>query len=527
MKQACRNVIFEVMSKGYDATGFADMYADIYCNLPDVRGFDSVQVYDKDLFDGKTEPEGDPIGKTAEITGDEGDYVVFKSQSTDAVRFVNHLLKNNADVWMMTKTTDGVGTASDYVIKKSDLELLYSLEDKPVLGIVGCQIEGQYVSELPEGAKKLVDPVIQFNTERTAQSGGPMWYLLDDYLGFNSMADYNGSSDELRSDANVILFSDISKFSEYGNNTEKKTFQDSWAEAVKSGQAGLVMIGDTDGLDKLGVKKPTATPTFADVALNGTYNVDDSLYSANYADTSTYYARGYAYSDLPEGSKVLFRSLPAGEDAFIGGFQATNGDKTVFGDKVTIFSTKLTGEDYARTNEVVVFGQVMEYRAHYQKLLPMLATAIYAGAAGIVDGDDSGDVPGGDSGDDPKVDPKAKKANPMTAKGKTVKIKYKKLKKKNQTIKRRKAITIKNNKGKLTYKKVSVTKKRSKKIWKKASKKIAKKFTINKKTGKITVKRGVKKGTYRMKVRVADAGTKIYKSKTKTVTVTIKVKNYK
>ena len=67
--------------------------------------------------------------------------------------------------------------------------------------------------------------------------------------------------------------------------------------------------------------------------------------------------------------------------------------------------------------------------------------------------------------------------------------------------------------GKVTYKKVSVIKK-----------KFAKKITVNKKTGKITVKKGLKKGTYKLKIKVTAAGTTAYKAGSKTVTVKIKVK---
>ena len=44
------------------------------------------------------------------------------------------------------------------------------------------------------------------------------------------------------------------------------------------------------------------------------------------------------------------------------------------------------------------------------------------------------------------------------------------------------------------------------------------------KTGKITVKKGLKKGVYKVKVKVTIKGTGAYKSKSKTVTVKIKVK---
>ena len=51
-----------------------------------------------------------------------------------------------------------------------------------------------------------------------------------------------------------------------------------------------------------------------------------------------------------------------------------------------------------------------------------------------------------------------------------------------------------------------------------------KKIRINKKTGKITLKKGLKKGTYKVRIRVRAAGTYKYKAKTRTVTVRIRVK---
>ena len=383
MNQALRNVIFEVMSKGYDATGFASMYADIYCNLPDVRGFDSIQVYGKGLFDGKTKAQAEKIVKKANIAGSADAYVVFDSQSTDAVRFVNHLLAKDKDVWMLKKDVEDVGTASDYIINAKDVSEIKKVKNNPVIGHSGIELYGKYISDVPAEAAQLVEPVISFNTTRTAQSGGTLWYLLDDYLGFGSLADteYNGSS-SLRSGANVII----------ANNMNANAFNAGFVDAVKSGQAGVIFIRNAAGLGKLGVTAPKNAGTFQDVAINGEYNVDDSLYTAEYANTTTYYARGYYYEDLPEGSKVLFKSDENGEDAFIGGFQPENGAKDAFGDKVTMFSTTLDGDDFARPVDAVVIGQQMDYRSHYQKLLPLLATAIYASAAGIVDDADAPEI---------------------------------------------------------------------------------------------------------------------------------------
>ena len=102
-----------------------------------------------------------------------------------------------------------------------------------------------------------------------------------------------------------------------------------------------------------------------------------------------------------------------------------------------------------------------------------------------------------------------KAANPLKIKGKTATIKYSKLKKKNRKLAVKKVIkVVKKGKGKLTYKKVSGSKK----------------ITINTKTGKVTVKKGLKAGKYKVKVTVKAAGNKNYKaSKAKKATFTIVV----
>ena len=67
-------------------------------------------------------------------------------------------------------------------------------------------------------------------------------------------------------------------------------------------------------------------------------------------------------------------------------------------------------------------------------------------------------------------------------------------------------MTVTKAKGTVTYKKV------------KGSKKIA-----IAKDGKVTVKKGIKKGTYKVKVKVIAAGNANYKKRTRTVTFKVKV----
>ena len=102
-----------------------------------------------------------------------------------------------------------------------------------------------------------------------------------------------------------------------------------------------------------------------------------------------------------------------------------------------------------------------------------------------------------------------KAKNTLDVKGKTATIKYSKLKKKNQTLKVSKVIkTTDKGQGTVTYKKKSGNKK----------------ITINKKSGKITVKKGLKKGMYKLKIKVTAAGNAKYESATKAVTIKVEVK---
>lgn len=101
----------------------------------------------------------------------------------------------------------------------------------------------------------------------------------------------------------------------------------------------------------------------------------------------------------------------------------------------------------------------------------------------------------------------AKAANPMTVKGKTATIKYSAVKKKAQTVAAKNAFTVSKAQGKVTYQKSSGDKN----------------ITVSS-AGKVTVKKGTRKGTHTVKVKVKAAGSDNYKSAAKTVTVTVKVK---
>lgn len=103
---------------------------------------------------------------------------------------------------------------------------------------------------------------------------------------------------------------------------------------------------------------------------------------------------------------------------------------------------------------------------------------------------------------------KAKNPVKISRKKDTLKVSSSDLKKKDQTISRKKYAMVKNDQGKVTYK---LTKDHSK-------------ISIDKKTGQLRIEKGLKKGEYKIWVKVMDAGNDNYKPASETVKLTVKVK---
>ena len=95
----------------------------------------------------------------------------------------------------------------------------------------------------------------------------------------------------------------------------------------------------------------------------------------------------------------------------------------------------------------------------------------------------------------------------MKVSGKTASVKYSKLQNKKQMLKIKKVLKISNNKGSLIFKKIKGNKK----------------ISIDETTGKVTIKKGLQKGTYKVKVKVTDKGNNIYAAVSKKVTFKVKV----
>ena len=98
--------------------------------------------------------------------------------------------------------------------------------------------------------------------------------------------------------------------------------------------------------------------------------------------------------------------------------------------------------------------------------------------------------------------------NPMSVRAKRITLKRKKLRKHSVQLKRSKALKISHAKGRVSFDKVSGDRH----------------IRIKKKTGKITVKKGIKKGTYIVKMKVIASGTVNYEPLDEVISLKIRIK---
>jgi uncharacterized coiled-coil protein SlyX len=182
-------------------------------------------------------------------------------------------------------------------------------------------------------------------------------------------------------------------------------------------------------------------------------------------------------------------------------------------------STKSDGEDgYVRLKEEAEYlGQNPSYLSEAAAIVPKPGSASTATVdpyddlvAPLIKSIDSARIA---SGIDPAPDPVpiAKKTNPMVVKGQTKTGVIAK----GSTLAQATAVSgcvkfDKKAKGTVTYTRVADGS--------------SKYLSVSKTTGKVTVKKGTKAGTYKIKVKVTAAGTSTYAAKSTTVTVTVKVK---
>ena len=220
--------------------------------------------------------------------------------------------------------------------------------------------------------------------------------------------------------------------------------------------------------------------------------VEAQAYYMNGDDPSTYKGSEYVYVEFP------FNNSSNGKTFTPDGGVETN--KSLKDSKVTVKPNTFTynGKEKKPNVEVTVDGKALkmgeDFTVSYKNNKNAGTAYVTVTGKGVfVDGK--------------TVSFKINKAkNTASFKGKTIKIKKANLKKKNVKFSIKKAVTFKNVQGKVIFKKTD------------GNKKIA-----VSKDGKITVKKGLKKGTYKVKVKASIAGNKNYKKSNAVITFKVKV----
>ena len=240
------------------------------------------------------------------------------------------------------------------------------------------------------------------------------------------------------------------------------------------------------------------------VAASGASEEDLANYLANISSVSV---DGTSYSTSGRNSTTIVNSDGSiALDATVSSGQGQDATSSALFAESGTYTLVISADGYADvTLEVTVEVTTAEETA--EDGTTTTTTSVIATAVSVNGVDVSADAEAGeDAGGTEAGGKAAKKANTAKIKAKkTVKVKYKKLKKKAQSVK---AITVKKAKGKVTYKKLKGS---------------SKKLSVTK-AGKVKVKKGTKKGTYKIKVKVTVKGNSSYAAKSKTVTIKVKVK---
>ncbi|MCL1809189.1 MAG: dockerin type I domain-containing protein [Clostridiales bacterium] len=350
MHQSNRGLVNSVLSQGYNASMYSSTYNDITINFPDSRGFTCAAVFEKGLFDGKTETVPDPRAEVpASFIEGSSEYVIVKNVSVDAVTLVNSILNNGRPAYMLTSYSSG-GARGDYVVARADYNAY--LEDLYVVG-------NPFGGDLQASAKQLVVPrIAQIGSDAPSTD-----FLLG--MGFDVQRNVN------RSDVNIF-----------------------YNAASTSGAAGIRdrIVGskipyfgeEPEGASSLAPLLPGLTYTSATGSHEGMFKADyssTSLYAANYQDWNSIYLKYSVYfRDVPSGMKVLAK-VSGDDDFFIGGWFPSHAN---FKGRTVAVSGFATANDGSKV-PVALFPQYLGNKGHYEYLYNMVATFIFSSVAGVLD----------------------------------------------------------------------------------------------------------------------------------------------
>lgn len=334
MHQANRGFVNSMLSNGYDASNFADIYAELVISYPDMRNFDCTTVFEKNIFTGKIENKKSSLQIPSTNISGISEKVVVKNNNIDVIKLINRLLNNNKPVQILTKDCNSA-KKGDFIIYRSDL-ITYEK---------GLLVFGNEFTESSSNIKTLVKPNISILGSSTFSK-----YVLDllEFTGDYKYVDANS----IPNDTNVIVG--------FNSNTNV-------ADKISGSGIGYIGIG-TNALKF--AKTSNLLPGF-DYAVPGesyneglvkaTYSTN-SLITANYNRTvASYIMNGAFITSLPTKGEALItisnspdffkagwfpkHDVLKGKTLAVSGYTGSKGDVPV-----TLFSNNIFSKGHAQYN---------------------------------------------------------------------------------------------------------------------------------------------------------------------------------
>ena len=370
MNQSSRGFINSMLSKGYDASVFKDIYAELVINYPDMRNFDCFTIWNDDFADKlieRREPAGTIEIPPTQITVPrlitakaDSDLVVVRNDNIDAVRLVNRLLDNDETVQMLTADY-GSFQKGDYVMSLDDLN-----SNADGLLVFGALLE----SSAPAGIMSAEGPSMETIVEPEISilgSTAHSKYVLD-LLGFNDDYKYRSDPNSINSENTDVIV---------GFNSDANV-----ASKIKNDGIGYIGIGYRP---LSFVKNSNLLPGFDFDMPGASYNeglvaasyAGDSLITSNYDDTkAAYLMNGTFITKAPYNGESLIK-IGSSDDFFKAGWYPKH-------DVLKNQSLAVTGYAGADLDvPVTLFSNNIFSKAHGQYIYNMFANAVFLTASDI------------------------------------------------------------------------------------------------------------------------------------------------
>jgi murein tripeptide amidase MpaA len=321
MHQAKRGLANTVLYKGYDASDFEEMYAEIVMNFPALRGFDVYSTYTKNAFDKKSTP----LSKVKKV---------ILNSNNDAIRAVNKLLSEGKSVNVALK--DGKGyEAGDYIVSETDLQ----------------EIRKDFLLDVTSFDNSV--NVKKLEQTKVFSSGSKESTYVLQQLGFKLVNDIKES--------NIIV-------------------DDSGKADTSTIKAGKPYIGL--GANALNfVKTNNLLPEF-DYGVVGKYYegllesevAADSMFTSGYEKNEPLYVVDGSYiKTVPKSSKVLAR-VSSNEKFFIAGWMPKH---EIIKGQILAFT------DNSQGYRITLFANTLTNKVHPQNSFRLLANAIFTSTSNL------------------------------------------------------------------------------------------------------------------------------------------------